>query len=683
MTKIHQSDASTAPKGIQERIAKLRDLINDYRYNYHVLNKSTMSEAAADSLKHELTILEEKYPELITPDSPTQKIAGAVSKGFSKVEHKIPMISLADVFDFDEILAWLTRIQKYIKDKKIPAEDLDFFCDIKMDGIACALIYEDGIFQQAVTRGDSRVGEDVSANVRTIENVPLKLQKSLPGRVEVRGEIIIFKEDFEKINAMQKKNNQATFANPRNLTAGTIRQLDPKITASRPLHFMAYDLISENGNVSTWQESYETITELGFATSSSQTLCKNLSEVEKYITKMETARGDLPFNTDGAVIKVDNRAVYDALGVVGKSPRAAVAFKYPAEEATTVVRDIVISIGRTGAATPVAVLNPVRVAGTTVQHASLHNADEIARLDVRIGDTVVIYKAGDIIPQISRVLTDLRPRGASSFDYEKALAQQYPELEFVRPDGEAVYRVKGANSDLILKRAVEYYASRPALDIEGLGSKNVEAIVEAGLISDIADLYSLRKTDLLKLDKFADIKADKLLAAIEKSKTPPLARFITALGIRYVGSQTAIDLANHFESLESLRCATIDDLQAIDGVGKVVSESLLAWLSDEDNQNLIDKLSAAGVKPQFESKTQGRLAGQNFVITGTLDSMSREVAAEKIRDLGGTFQSSVGKSTTYLVEGAKAGASKRKSAEKYGTTILDEVQFLDLLSQNG
>ena len=665
---------------IRNRVEKLRELINDYRYHYHVLDESTMSESAADSLKHELAEIEAQYPELITPDSPTQKVAGAVLPGFNKVEHRTPMISLADVFDSDELKAWLNRAKKYLAEHHSTANQIDFMCDIKMDGLACALIYRNGVFQQAVTRGDSRVGEDVTVNVRTIDNIPLRLRENWPGRTEIRGEIVIFKDDFTKLNERREKDGEPVFANPRNLAAGTIRQLDPKIPATRPLRFMAYEIIRDNEDeVPTYDFTYKSLKKLGFTTSGQQKLLGDLSGVEEYISHLEQYRDSLPFNTDGVVIKINNRQLYKALGTVGKTPRGAVAYKYPAEEATTIIRDIVISIGRTGAATPVAVFDPVVVAGSTVQHASLHNADEIARLDVRIGDTVVIYKAGDIIPQIQKVLLELRPAGTEKFSYKQALKKQYPELEFERPPGEVVYRVKGANSDLLLKRSIEYYASRPALNIDGLGEKNVEALINAGLVQDIADLYTLEKSDLVKIERFADLKADNLINAIANRKKPALARLITGLGIRHVGAQTAIDLANHFQNFAKLSESTVDELIAIDGVGEVVAESIVAWFVDDDNQNMLSKLWSVGVEPTHEINRIRSLEGQSFAITGSLSAMSRDEAAERIRAQGGVFQSSVGKSTTYLVAGGKVGASKRESAEKFGTKIIDEKEFLEII----
>ena len=405
----------------EKRILKLRELINDYRYHYHVLDESIMSEAAADSLKHELTILETEYPELITPDSPTQRVAGKPLDKFMKVKHEKRMISLADVFSRDEIEDWISRNEKLIPGGKIS----EFFTDIKMDGLACSLKYRDGIFYQAVTRGDGLIGEDVTLNVKTIENIPLKIDID---EAEIRGEIVLFKKDFEELNRVQREKGGAEFANPRNLAAGSIRQLDPKIAASRPLKFIAYDLVIPDSL--TWHEAYEKLRAFGFQTSNEDKVFKADEKLElfKYIDNLDEYRKGLPFNTDGMVIKINDRKVYDDLGIVGKTPRGAVAFKFPAEESTTVVRDIVISIGRTGAATPVAILDPVSVAGTTVRHASLHNADEIKRLGVRIGDTVIIYKAGDIIPQVKEVLVSLRPEGTVAFDYKEALKRQYPDL---------------------------------------------------------------------------------------------------------------------------------------------------------------------------------------------------------------------------------------------------------------
>ena len=670
MKKISREEAEI-------RIEKLRELINDYRYHYHVLDASTMSEAAADSLKHELSQLEEEFPDLITPDSPTQRVAGRPLDKFQKVTHERRMISLADVFSEEEIKDWLSRNEKLLSAKE--RQNLEFFTDIKMDGLACAIHYDDGVLTRAVTRGDGLVGEDVTMNVRTIENVPLKLREKVQGHVEVRGEIIIFKKDFERLNELQEKKGEKPFANPRNLAAGSIRQLDPKIAASRPLKFMAYDLVSPN--LPTHAEAYQALKSFGFQISEQQNVFPNIQEVFKEIKHLGETRGDLPFNTDGMVIKINNREIYDKLGIVGKTPRAAVAFKYPAEESTTKVRDIVISIGRTGAATPVAILDPVVVAGSTVTHASLHNADEIARLGVRVGDTVIIYKAGDIIPQIKEVLLTLRPDGTEEFDYEKALHTQYPELEFERPAGEVVYRVKGETSDLILKRALEYFASKPALNIEGLGEKNVAALVDSKMVSSIADLYRLDAKKVSQLERFADLSANNLVKAIQESKTAPLAKFITALGIRHVGAQTANSLVKKFHSLDELRDATEEDLLEIPDIGKIVAESILAYFADEDNLAMLEEMKELGVNPTFEDTSNLPLSGKSYIISGTLTDYGREEAEDLLRNLGAIVTSSVTKNTTALITGEKPGKGKTDKAEKLGIPIIGEAEFLKLIGK--
>lgn len=657
----------------EARIIKLREIINDYRYHYHVLDESIMSEAAADSLKHELSQLEAEFPELITPDSPTQRVAGKPLDKFKKVAHEKRMISLADVFSEEEVRDWISRNEKLVPGGKIK----EFFTDIKMDGLACSLKYQDGMFIQAVTRGDGLVGEDVTSNVRTIENIPIKIDE--PGEVEVRGEIIIFKNDFEKLQEKQRAQGEKEFANPRNLAAGSIRQLDPKIAASRPLKFMAYDLVKPN--LPTHKEAYEKLRAMKFRTSNEDRVWagNDVANLFKYIHELDDYRKGLPFNTDGMVIKINDREVYDSLGIVGKTPRAAVAFKFPAEESTTKVRDIVITIGRTGAATPVAIFDPVEVAGSTVRHATLHNADEIARLDIRIGDTVIIYKAGDIIPQVKEVLKTLRPEDSVAFNYEEALKKQYPELEFERPSGEVVYRIKGETTDLILKRAIEYYASKPALNIEGLGTKNVIALVDAGLVKSIADLYRLNWMQVAKLERFAELSAKNLCNAIEESKHPMLNKFITALGIRHVGAQTATALARSFGSIEKLRDATFDDLTKINDIGEVVAESILAWFADEDNLKLLDDLKELGMAPVFEDQSNLPLAGKSYIISGTLASMGREEAEDKLRALGATVTSSVTKTTTALIVGEKPGKSKTEKAAALGIDVISEQDFLKLL----
>jgi DNA ligase (NAD+) len=664
------------------RVKELRALLSKYSYDYHVLDQPSVSDAIYDSLFGELKTLEAEYPGLITADSPTQRVGSELLGGFKKVSHSTRMLSLNDVFDRADVEAWVVRM-----DKLLPGAQHEYFADIKMDGLACALVYEDGVLIQAITRGDSFVGEDVTANVRTISNVPLRLrqavgfEKFLEGRTEIRGEIVMLKKDFNALNEKRRVAGEPEFANPRNLAAGTIRQLDPQLVAARPLSFRSYDILrNDPTDIPTNMYSYEALSALGISRNKQASTFMSLDGVMQFIDEWSNQRLELAFNTDGLVVKVNNRAQFAKLGVVGKQPRAAVAYKYAAEQATTIVKDIVISIGRTGAATPVAVFDPVVVAGTTVQHASLHNADEITRLDIRVGDTVVIFKAGDIIPQVESVVIELRPKTAKEFHFEQALHHQYPELSFVRPEGEVVYRVKGATGPLLLTKAVEHFASKGALDIDTLGEKNVVALVAAGLVKDLADMYTITKQQLIKLDRFADISAGKLVDAISNKRTPLLERFVYGLGIRHVGTQTAIDLVGAFGSLEKLQNATIDQLKGVDGVGVTVAESIAAWFADPDNEALLYKFKTLNIVPVFQKKI-GPFTGQNFVVSGTLDSMSRDEASEAIRTRGGTFQSAVGKDTTFLIVGAKVGEGKLKKATSYGTTILNEKQFINLLGR--
>lgn len=662
------------------RYAELLKLLQQYSYEYHVLDAPTVTDAVYDALIRELKDIESKDPAIVASDSPTQRVGNELLGGFKKVEHSSRMLSLNDVFSIGEVEDWVKRM-----DKLMPGTTHEFFADIKMDGLGCALVYQDGELVQAITRGDSYIGEDVTMNVRTIQNVPLRLRGDslfTRGRTEIRGEIVMYKSDFNTLNEKRRKAGEPEFANPRNLSAGTIRQLDPKLVAERPLRFRAYDLLRENADeVPTNSFAYETIRSLGVSANAEASTFNSLGDVMDFVHHWDEEREKLPYQMDGLVIKVNDRKLFVELGVVGKQPRAAVAYKYPAEEATTIVQDIVISIGRTGAATPVAVFDPVIVAGTTVRHASLHNADEIARKDVRRGDTVVIYKAGEIIPQVDRVILELRPQDSEPIDYLKELRRQYPELEFERPDGEAIYRVKGSSSDLILKRSLEHYASRVALDIDGLGDKNVIALVDTGLVADIADIYRVTKENLLAMERFAELSASNLVEAIADKKTPSLERFIFGLGIRHVGAQTAIDLANHFCSIEKLSETTLDELRQINGVGEVVAESIMAWFGDEDNVTLLAKLHELGVRPVFVSRANGPLVGKSFVITGSLTRMSRDIAADKIRSLGGVFQTSVARGTTYLVMGEKAGASKATKAEALGTMVINENQLIEMLGE--
>lgn len=666
----------------EERYNELKALLNKYSYEYHVLDNPSVNDAVYDGLMQELKSLEADDPGLIADDSPTQRVGDEPLEQFEKVEHSTRMLSLNDVFNRQDVEDWVKRM-----DKVLPGTKHEFSCEVKMDGVACALIYQGGRYTRAITRGDGFVGEDVTQNVRTIKSVPLTLRKTdnnsifSEGRTEIRGEIIMLKTDFEKLNKAREAEGQPAFMNPRNLSAGTIRQLDPKLVAARPLQFRAYDMLRDNSaEIPSYDFAYKTIQSLGIACNPEAGVFDNLNDVMKFVESWEDKRHDLPFNTDGLVIKVNDREQYARLGVVGKNPRGAVAYKYPAEEATTVIKDIVLSIGRTGAATPIAVFNPVVVAGTNVQHASLHNSDEIQRKDIRVGDTVIVYKAGDIIPQVDRVLSELRPKTAKKFDMEQELSRQFPEFEFVRPDGEVVYRIKNATGPLLLKKALEHYASKAALNIDTLGEKNVEALVDSGLVNDIADIYTLDSSDVVKLERFAELSSDNLVRGIQATKNPPLAKFIYALGIRHVGAQTAIDLANNFRRLDSLGTAKLDELRQVEGIGEIVAESILLWFDEDDNQKLLAKFRRLGVWPQEVRSTGGKLAGKSFVITGTLTEMKRDEAAEKIRALGGTFQSSVGKDTDYLVVGENVGASKLEKAQKLGTRQISEADLIKLLT---
>lgn len=674
MKKLNETQAA-------ERVAKLRELINEYRYEYHVNDRSIMSEAAADSLKHELTELETQYPKLITPDSPSQRVAGAPSKKFQAVEHSERMLSLNDVFDEQELMAWEARIKKLA-----PASaKIEYFVDVKMDGFACALVYEDGVLQRAITRGDGFVGEDVTLNVRTLESVPLKLQTTkatahfLKGRTEVRGEIVMYKHDFEALNKKRASEGKPPFANPRNTAAGTIRQLDPKLVVGRPLNFRAYDLLRDNtADVPTYAFAYKVLGELGFLRNKDAPVLPTTKKVLDYANQWEEKRHKLPFNTDGLVVKVNDRALYRKLGVVGKAPRGAVAYKYPAEQSTTKVKDIFVSIGRTGAATPVAMLEPVVVAGSTVQMATLHNESEVKRKDIRVGDTVIIHKAGDIIPEIVEALVKLRSGSEKPFVMPTHCPECNTKLVKLKLE-DAVWRCPNEHCPSRSWKRIEHYASKGALDIEGLGEKNVIALLGAELIKDTADIYTLKKEEVVRLERFAEISAAKLVDAIQAKKQPTLARFLYGLGIRHIGTQTAIDLANHFHTLEKIAEATIDELSSVEGVGEVVAESTVEWFAEPGNQKLLKKFEQNGVKPKPVTKVGGKLSGQAFVVTGTLDNFGREEIAEKIRSLGGTFQSSVANDTTYVVLGDKPGASKLKKAEKLGTKIIDEQKLLELL----
>ena len=672
------------------RIGELCKQLTRLSYEYYVLDNPSVSDAIYDSLFAELKKLEAEYPDLITPDSPTQRIAAQPLSKFEKYTHKRRMISILDSFSDREASDWFNRIESYATKNLSERDRIElakqiFWLDDKMDGLACALHYENGILVRAVTRGDGFVGEVVTSNVKTMPTVPLRLNDDpifCHGETEVRGELIMMRAEFERINQELIKAGEKPFANPRNLAAGTIRQLDPRIAASRKIEFHAYDLLRDNAaEVPTNEFAYQKMRELGFKLNPEAHIEHGFNSAIEYAHKFrESVQPNLPFNTDGLVIKINDRKLYDDLGIVGKNPRGVLAYKYPAETAATKVQDIVLSLGRTGAVTPVAVFEPVQLAGTTIQHATLHNEDEIKRLDVRVGDTVEIFKAGEIIPKVNRVIMELRPAESKAFNFADELKRQYPDLKFERPEGEVVWRVCNAGGvQEILRRSIEHYASRQALDIAGLGTSNIAALINADLINDLADIYRLDRNKVVELEGFGDISADKLISAINASKQPKLSKFIYALGIRYVGVKTADDLATYFKTFDDFRRATYNQLINISGVGRVVAESIVAWWSNGDNAALVDKLSQLGVAP-LDSTTSDKLSGVAVAITGTLNSMSREQAADRVRELGGSFQSSVGQSTTYLVAGGKVGASKLAAAEKYHIKIINEADFLSLIN---
>ncbi len=663
------------------RIKKLRELIEDYRYHYHVLDESIMSEEAADSLKHELSQLESQFPDLITPDSPTQRVAGAPLPGFKSVPHSERMLSLNDVFNNQEVAAWQDRTLKALNKDK-----LEYFIDIKMDGLACALVYEEGSLTLGITRGDGYIGEDVTANIRTIESIPLKLRSTkkyaylLSGRTEVRGEIVMYKEDFKALNEQRKASSQPEFANPRNTAAGTIRQLDPSLVASRKLHFRAYDIIREDKPLKANSEVYDALKQLGFLVNSMSRAESSLKEIYSFASTWQEKRHELPFNTDGLVIKVNDRELYAKLGVVGKAPRGAIAYKYAAEQATTKVKGIFVSIGRTGSATPVAILEPVEIAGSTVQMATLHNENEIRRKDIRIGDTVIVHKAGDIIPEVVEPITRLRTGEEHQFKMPKLCPDcNKPLAKYSSKD--AAWRCMNQSCPSRMWKQIEHYASKEALDIEGLGEKNAIALLDAKLINDQADIYTIKEEEVIKLDRFAEVSAHKLVSAIQSKKHPELDRFLYGLGIRHIGVQTAIDLSNQFKSIESLSGATIDELTEVEGIGSIVAEAIVEWFSEPKNQKLLSKFKKLNVWPKEAKVTTGPLNNISFVITGSLNSMSREATAEKIRALGGTFQSAVAKDTNYLVVGNNVGGSKLKRAAELGIKQIDEQELIRILNK--
>lgn len=665
--------AGKASKQAIERAAKLRELISQQRYNVHVLNKEEMSEEALDSLKDELAKLEEAYPELVTPDSPTQRVAGKALDEFAKVVHEIPQWSFNDAFTPEDIRAFDARVRKGLPAGAKPS----YTCELKIDGFKIVLTYREGRLVTAATRGDGRVGEDVTANVRTIESVPLVLRE--PVDVIVEGEIWLGKKEFARINEARAAKGEATFANPRNAAAGTIRMLDPKVVAARRLDNFIYDLSRADFELPETQfAELEKLQTLGFKVDEHVAHCLTIEEVIAYWEKWQERSDSLDYGLDGVVVKVNEREYQEALGYTGKAPRFAIAFKFRAEEATTVVEDILLQVGRTGVITPVAKLKPVFLDGSTVSRATLHNEDEIRRLDVRIGDTVIIRKAGDIIPDIVQVLPELRTGREKPYAFPEYLEACGGPIE--RVPGMAAHRCVNRNSAAVVRRKLYYFAGKAAFDIDGLGPKIIDLLLDHQLIATCVDIFTLKRGDLLNLPRFAEKSVDNLLAAIEARRLISLPRLIASLSINHVGEETAEDLAEHFGSIEALAGAELAPLQAVEGVGEVVAQSVYDWFRDREHKKLLrDLLKQVRVEPMPpKTKAAGKLAGQTFVLTGTLKSMSRDEAKGRIKQLGGDTTETVSKKTSYVVAGAEPG-SKLSKAERLGVPVLDESAFLKLL----
>lgn len=698
----------------KSRIENLREEINYHRYLYHVLDKQEISEAALDSLKHELAKLEEQYPEFITSDSPTQRVGGKPLDEFQKVKHEAPMMSLNDVFDAEELEAWFKRIKKLAPQEPV----WDFYSEVKLDGLAIALVYENGVLIRAATRGDGQTGEDVTQNIKTIEAIPIRLEnpvesaaklksltervksyekkyqcnaveifdKILRGRFEVRGEAFLAKKDFAKLNEEQEKKGEEQFANPRNAAAGTIRQLDSRITASRHLSFFAYDIIGDFGQI-THEQVHEIVELLGFPKNSWNKYCEDIEAVAMHHDEIGKTRDKLPFQIDGTVVGINSIELFKSLGVVGKAPRAMAAFKFPAEQATTVVEDIIVQVGRTGAMTPVAHLKPVVVAGSTVSRATLHNEDEIKRKDIRIGDTVIIQKAGDVIPEIVEPLKRMRTGKEKEFVMPKNCPVCGSPL--IRPEGETITRCTNSQCFAQNRRRLFHFASKGAFDIEGLGPKIIDQLIESELVAEPADFFELEAGDLEPLERFAEKKAKNIIEGIQSRKIITLSKFLFALGIRHAGEQMAQDIAkmllskadNLPEVVKFAQGLTREQWMEIEGIGDIVADSLVEFFNNKKSLKIVENLIKVGVEIEKEKRVDaGILAGKKFVITGTLSSMSRDQAKQKIQEMGGRVSESISKETDFLVAGENPG-SKYAKAQKLGVKVLDEEEFLEMLGK--
>ncbi len=660
-------------KQAQERIKKLREVINYHRYLYHVQDKQEISDAALDSLKKELFNLEQAHPDLITPDSPTQRVGGVPLKEFKKLVHKTRMLSLNDAFSADDMRDWLERISKLLTLQE--KDQLDFYCELKIDGLALELEYQNGMLKTASTRGDGSVGEDITQNIKTVQSVPLTINTKEKELV-VRGEVFISKKEFNAINALQKEKGLALYANPRNVAAGSIRQLDPKITASRNLDSFAYDVINDV-SCDTHEQKHARLKELGFKINPHNAYCANLEAVLRFHQRWIKEREKLPYEIDGVVVIINNNALFEKLGVVGKTPRGAIAFKFPQNQTTTKVQDIRVQVGRTGAITPVAILEPVALTGITISRATLHNEDEIKRLGLKIGDSVIVGRAGDVIPDVIKVLVELRTGKEKPFTMPRVCPSCRTKLE--KSETEALLRCPNIKCPARQRRSFYHFVSKKALDIDGLGPKIIDRLLDEGLVQDPADIFELKEGDLAALDRFAEKSAENLVKAIAQKKQIPLAKFIYALGIRNIGEETAVDLARHFGSLEKLQQATLEDFDALSDIGPIVAESVHAWFLDKNNKELLDKFDNAGLKIQNPQKSaKGKLSGKTFIFTGTLDSIDRNLAKEKVRDLGGQTTESISKNIDFVVAGNEPG-SKLNKAQTLGLNIIGEKEFLKLI----
>ena len=671
---MSQKKAPSVPKEARDRAENLRKTIERHRYLYHVRDKEEITGAALDSLKDELVKLEAQYPSLVVPDSPTQRVAGEPLPEFVKVKHRVPQWSFNDAFSPEDLFAFDERVKRFLEKAGI-TETPTYVCELKIDGLKVVYEYRKGKLFRGATRGDGVVGEDVTHNIRTILSVPLQL--TMPIDCIVEGEVYMKKSVLATLNKERKKAGEEPFANPRNVAAGSIRQLNPKVAASRRLDTFIYDIAKIAEFPETQDEELRLLCKLGFAVNKHFRRVRSIADAVLYWKEWQKNAPKEDYQVDGIVIKVNERHLQDALGYTGKAPRFGIAFKFPAEQVTTVVEDIVLQVGRTGVLTPVAHLRPVTVYGSVVSSATLHNEDEINRLDVRIGDTVILQKAGDVIPDIVRVLTEMRTGKERKFVWPKKVVDCGGDGSIERIPGQAAWRCVEKNSFAQNKRKFYHFVSKHAFDIDGMGPKIVDVLLEQGLVSSFADIFTLKRGDLLLLPRFAEQSVDNLLSAIEKAKKVSLARFIIGLSIPQVGEETAHDLANHFGGIEKIAKADAEELLRVNEVGPVIAHSLVRWFHAAENKQLISKLlHVVTIENQLSSRKQtGFFAGKTVVLTGTLSSMSRDEAKAKIRREGGDVSGSVSKETDYVVAGENPG-SKFTDAKKLGVKILNEEEFL-------